>query len=42
MNRLQLENQYKTLHRNVKYLTPGYLLKSIIYQQQQPFEDFEL
>lgn len=41
-NRSQLEYRYKTLHRNIKYLTPGYLLKSIIYQKQQPFEDFEL
>lgn len=41
-SRSQLEYRYKTLHRNIKYLTPGYLLKSIIYQKQQPFEDFEL
>lgn len=41
-DRYCLENKYKSFHRNIKYLTPGFLLKSIIYQKQQPFEDFEL
>ncbi|CAF3479311.1 unnamed protein product [Adineta steineri] len=41
-NRIELENKYKQWHKNIKYLTPGFLLKSIIYQKQQPFEDFEL
>jgi hypothetical protein len=41
-DRYQLEKKYKHLHHHMKYLTPGYLLKSIIYQKQQPFEDFEL
>ncbi|CAF3151170.1 unnamed protein product [Rotaria socialis] len=41
-DRHQLENKYKSCHMNVKFLTPGFLLKSIIYHQQQPFEDFEL
>lgn len=41
-DRYQLENKYTQYHRNIKYLTPGFLLKSIIYQKQQPFEDFEL
>jgi len=41
-DRYQVENKYKHWHKNIKYLTPGFLLKSIIYQKQQPFEDFEL
>jgi hypothetical protein len=41
-NRDRLEIKYKQYHENVKFLTPGFLLKSIIYQKQQPFEDFEL
>jgi hypothetical protein len=41
-DRFQLEEKYKQCHKNIKYLTPGFLLKSIIYQKQQPFEDFEL
>ena len=41
-DRDQLENKYRQCHRDVKFLTPGFLLKSIIYQKQQPFEDFEL
>ncbi|CAF0853048.1 unnamed protein product [Rotaria sordida] len=41
-DRHRLENKYKHWHKNVKFLTPGFLLKSIIYQKQQPFEDFEL
>jgi hypothetical protein len=41
-DRSRLENKYKQWHNNVKFLTPGFLLKSIIYQKQQPFEDFEL
>jgi hypothetical protein len=41
-DRYRLENKYKQWHKNVKFLTPGFLLKSIIYQKQQPFEDFEL
>lgn len=42
VNLYQLQNKYTSLHTNIKFLTPGYLLKSIIYQEQQPFEDFEL
>ena len=42
VDRFQLEEKYKQYHKNIKYLTPGFLLKSIIYQKQQPFEDFEL
>jgi hypothetical protein len=41
-DRYQLEKKYEQWHNNVKFLTPGFLLKSIIYQTQQPFEDFEL
>jgi hypothetical protein len=41
-DRYRLENKYKQYHKNIKYLTPGFLLKSLIYQKQQPFEDFEL
>jgi hypothetical protein len=41
-DRYRLENKYKQYHKNIKILTPGFLLKSIIYQNQQPFEDFEL
>ncbi|CAF1455450.1 unnamed protein product [Adineta ricciae] len=41
-DRSRLENQYRSWRHNVKFLTPGYLLKSIIYQKQQPYEDFEL
>lgn len=41
-DRYQLEEKYKQWHKNIKFLTPGFLLKSIIYQKQQPFEDFEL
>jgi len=41
-DRYRLENKYKQWHKNVKFLTPGFLLKSIIYQEEQPFEDFEL
>ncbi|CAF1241151.1 unnamed protein product [Rotaria sp. Silwood1] len=42
VDRYQLEIKYKQWYKNVKFLTPGFLLKSIIYQKQQPFEDFEL
>ncbi|UJR28835.1 hypothetical protein I4U23_010059 [Adineta vaga] len=42
VDRSRLVNQYQPWRLNVKFLTPGYLLKSIIYQNQQPFEDFEL
>ena len=41
-DRSELMEKYKHYHRNMKLLTPGFLLKSIIYQKQQPFEDFEL
>jgi hypothetical protein len=41
-DRYRLENKYKQFRKNIKFLTPGFLLKSIIYQKQQPFEDFEL
>lgn len=41
-DRSRLERQYRTRHAQTRFLTPGYLLKSIVYQQQQPFEDFEL
>ncbi|CAF4113307.1 unnamed protein product [Rotaria sp. Silwood2] len=41
-DRHRLENKYKQWYKNVKIRTPGFLLKSIIYQEQQPFEDFEL
>lgn len=41
-DRSELEEKYKQHHRNKKFLTPGFLLKSIIYQKIQPFEDFEL
>jgi len=41
-DRYRLENKYKQYYKNIKILTPGFLLKSIIYQNQQPFEDFEL
>ena len=41
-DRDRLENKYKQYRCHVKFLTPGFLLKSIIYQRQQPFHDFEL
>ena len=41
-DRSELEEKYKQHHRNIKFLTSGFLLKSIIYQKVQPFEDFEL
>ena len=41
-DRDHLENKYKQYRCHVKFLTPGFLLKSIIYQKQQPFDDFEI
>jgi hypothetical protein len=42
VDRSQLDEKYRRWPVNVKFLTAGFLLKSIIYQIQQPFEDFEL
>jgi len=38
----QIREKYSRCHNNIKYLTPGFLLKSIVYQEQQSFDDFQL